>query len=95
MVAIALLFSLFRYRPQPFFILDEVDAPLDEANVHRFNRLLDQFRGQTQFVVVTHNKKTMEMAQVLYGVTMPEGGVSRIVSVRLSEVEVELSAGQG
>lgn len=95
MVAIALLFSLFRYRPQPFFILDEVDAPLDEANVHRFNRLLTQFRGQTQFVVVTHNKKTMEMAQVLYGVTMPEGGVSRIVSVRLAEVEEQLNAGQG
>ncbi len=95
MVAIALLFSLFRYRPQPFFILDEVDAPLDEANVHRFNRLLTQFRGQTQFVVVTHNKKTMEMAQVLYGVTMPEGGVSRIVSVRLAEVEEQLNAVQG
>lgn len=95
MVAIALLFSLFRYRPQPFFILDEVDAPLDEANVHRFNRLLSQFRGQTQFVVVTHNKKTMEMGQVLYGVTMPEGGVSRIVSVRLAEVEEQLGEGKG
>ncbi len=95
MVAIALLFSLFRYRPQPFFILDEVDAPLDEANVHRFNRLLGQFRGQTQFVVVTHNKTTMEMAEVLYGVTMPEGGVSRVVSVRLAEVEEQLGLGNG
>ena len=95
MVAIALLFSLFRYRPQPFFILDEVDAPLDEANVHRFNRLLAQFRGQTQFVVVTHNKTTMEMAEILYGVTMPEGGVSRIVSVRLAEVEEQLGLAEG
>jgi chromosome segregation protein len=95
MVAIALLFSLFRYRPQPFFILDEVDAPLDEANVHRFNRLLAQFRGQTQFVVVTHNKTTMEMAEVLYGVTMPEGGVSRVVSVRLAEVEEQLGLAGG
>ncbi len=95
MVAIALLFSLFRYRPQPFFILDEVDAPLDEASVHRFNRLLEQFRGQTQFIVVTHNKKTMEMAEVLYGVTMPEGGISRIVSVRLAEVEEKLGVGKG
>ncbi len=94
MVAIALLFSLFRYRPQPFFILDEVDAPLDEANVHRFNRLLAQFRGQTQFVVVSHNKKTMEMAEILYGVTMPEGGISRVVSVRLADVEDELGVGR-
>lgn len=94
MTAIALLFSLFRYRPQPFFILDEVDAALDEANINRFNRLLDQFRGQTQFVVVSHNKRTMEMAEFLYGVTMPEGGVSRVVSVRLAEVEERLGVGR-
>jgi chromosome segregation protein len=87
MTAIALLFSLFKYRPQPFFILDEVDAPLDEANIDRFNRLLVQFRGQTQFIVVSHNKRTMEEAEVLYGITMPEGGVSRVVSVRLAEIE--------
>jgi chromosome segregation protein len=93
MVALALLFSLFRYRPQPFFILDEVDAPLDEANINRFNRLLTQFRGQTQFVVVSHNKRTMEMAEVLYGVTMAEGGVSRVVSVRLADVDERLAAG--
>ena len=93
MTAIALLFSLFKYRPQPFFILDEVDAPLDEANINRFNRLLAQFRGQTQFLVVSHNKRTMEEAEVLYGVTMPEGGVSRVVSVRMAEVEQTLGVG--
>ena len=87
MVALALLFALFRYRPQPFFILDEVDAPLDEANIVRFDRLLQQFRHDTQFVIATHNKRTMELAEVLYGVTMAEGGVSRIVSVRLGEVQ--------
>lgn len=93
MTAIALLFSLFRYRPQPFFILDEVDAPLDEANINRFNRLLVDFRGQTQFLVVSHNKRTMELGEVLYGVTMPEGGVSRVVSVRLADVEATLGVG--
>ncbi len=87
MVALALLFALFRYRPQPFFILDEVDAPLDEANIVRFDRLLQQFRDETQFVITTHNKRTMELAEVLYGVTMAEGGVSRIVSVRLGETQ--------
>ncbi len=87
MVALALLFSLFLFRPQPFFILDEVDAPLDEANINRFNRLLKQFRGRTQFIVVSHNKRTMELADVLYGVTMTDGGVSRIVSVKLADVE--------
>ncbi len=95
MVALALLFSLFRYRPQPFFILDEVDAPLDEANINRFNRLLTQFRGQTQFMVVSHNKRTMELAQVLYGVTMAEGGVSKMVSVRMAEVAERLGIAQG
>jgi len=95
MVALALLFSLFRYRPQPFFILDEVDAPLDEANINRFNRLLSQFHGQTQFMVVSHNKRTMELAQVLYGVTMAEGGVSKMVSVRMAEVAERLGMAQG
>lgn len=94
MVALALLFALFRYRPQPFFILDEVDAPLDEANINRFNRLILQFKGQTQFLVVSHNKRTMELAEVLYGVSMGEGGVSRLVSVRLAEVEASLGIGR-
>ena len=82
MTALALLIAIFRYQPSPFCILDEVDAPLDEANVGRFTRLIGDMRAQTQFIVVTHNRKTMETGSVLYGVTMQEPGVSKIVSVR-------------
>jgi chromosome segregation protein len=82
LTALALLIAVFRYRPSPFCILDEVDAPLDEANVGRFNRMLTDMCGQTQFIVVTHNRKTMEMGSVLYGVTMQEPGVSKLVSVK-------------
>ena len=82
MTALALLIAIFRYQPSPFCILDEVDAPLDEANVGRFTRLIGDMSGQTQFIVVTHNRKTMETGSVLYGVTMQEPGVSKIVSVR-------------
>jgi len=95
MVALSLLFGLFEYRPQPFFLLDEVDAPLDEANIVRFSRLLQQFRGKTQFLVVSHNKRTMELADFLYGVTMAEGGVSRVVSVRLQDVDPVLGGNGG
>ncbi len=82
MTALALLIAIFRYQPSPFCILDEVDAPLDEANVSRFTRLVGEMSGQTQFIIVTHNRKTMETGSVLYGVTMQEPGVSKIVSVR-------------
>src|SRR5467141_988252 len=82
MTALALLIAIFRYQPSPFCILDEVDAPLDEANVGRFTRLIGEMCGQTQFIIVTHNRKTMEMGSVLYGVTMQEPGVSKLVSVR-------------
>ncbi|WP_413509013.1 chromosome segregation protein SMC [Carnobacterium maltaromaticum] len=85
--AIALLFSIIQVRPVPFCILDEVEAALDEANVARFGRYLSQFEGDTQFIVITHRKGTMEEADVLYGVTMQESGISKIVSVRLEEVE--------
>ena len=85
LTALALLIAVFRYRPSPFCILDEVDAPLDEANVGRFNKMLADMCGQTQFVVVTHNRKTMEMGSVLYGVTMQEPGVSKLVSVKWEE----------
>jgi chromosome segregation protein len=85
LTALALLIAVFRYAPSPFCILDEVDAPLDEANVGRFNRLLAEMCGQTQFIVVTHNRKTMEMGSVLYGVTMQEPGVSKLVSVKWEE----------
>ena len=82
MTALALLIAIFRYQPSPFCILDEVDAPLDEANVGRFTKLIGEMSEQTQFIVVTHNRKTMETGSVLYGVTMQEPGVSKIVSVR-------------
>jgi chromosome segregation protein len=85
MTALALLIAIFRYQPSPFCILDEVDAPLDEANVGRFTKLVAEMSAGTQFIVVTHNRKTMEMASVLYGVTMQEPGVSKLVSVRWDE----------
>ncbi|GAC1618618.1 MAG: chromosome segregation protein SMC [Candidatus Acidiferrum sp.] len=82
MTALALLIAIFRYQPSPFCILDEVDAPLDEANVGRFTRLIGEMSSQTQFIIVTHNRRTMEIGSVLYGVTMQEPGVSKLVSVR-------------
>jgi chromosome segregation protein len=74
-----------KVRPVPFCVLDEVEAALDEANVHRFATYLRKFSTQTQFIVITHRKGTMEEADVLYGVTMQESGVSKLVSVRLEE----------
>ncbi|MCP3739063.1 chromosome segregation protein SMC [Rossellomorea sp. BNER] len=85
LTAIALLFSILKVRPIPFCILDEVEAALDEANVHRFSKYLKQFSKETQFIVITHRKGTMEEADVLYGVTMQESGVSKLVSVRLED----------
>jgi chromosome segregation protein len=85
LTALALLIAIFRYQPSPFCILDEVDAPLDEANVGRFADMVAQMGQQTQFIVVTHNRRTMEIAPVLYGVTMQEPGVSKLVSVRWNE----------
>lgn len=85
LTAIALLFSILKVRPVPFCILDEVEAALDEANVHRFSQYLKKFSADTQFIVITHRKGTMEGADVLYGVTMQESGVSKLVSVRLEE----------
>jgi chromosome segregation protein len=83
MTAVALLFALFRYRPSPFCVLDEVDAPLDEANVGRFTRMLRDLTPETQFILITHNRRSMEAADLLYGITMDEPGVSRVVSMRL------------
>lgn len=82
LTALALLIAIFRFQPSPFCVLDEVDAPLDESNVVRFNGMLGEMSSYTQFLVVTHNRRTMEMGSALYGVTMQEPGVSRIVSVR-------------
>ena len=87
LTAIALLFSIIQVRPVPFCVLDEVESALDEANVARFGRYLSAFQNDTQFIVVTHRKGTMEAADVLYGVTMQESGVSKIISVRLEEVK--------
>ncbi|MFH1679337.1 MAG: chromosome segregation protein SMC, partial [Candidatus Eisenbacteria bacterium] len=85
LTAIAILFALYQEKPSPFCILDELDAPLDDANVNRFLNMLQRFTDRTQFVVITHNRQTMEAADYLYGVTMEEAGVSRVVSVRLGK----------
>jgi chromosome segregation protein len=82
LTAIALLFAIYLVKPSPFCLLDEVDAPLDDANVDRFLRMLERFSSRTQFIVITHNKRTMESAASLYGVTMEELGISKVVSVR-------------
>lgn len=85
LTAIALLFAIYLVKPSPFCILDEVDAPLDDSNIDRFSRILRKFSDNTQFIVVTHNKRTMEAANAMYGVTMEEEGVSKLVSVRFNE----------
>jgi chromosome segregation protein len=82
LAAVALLMAIFRYQPSPFCVLDEVDAPLDEANIERLTRLLREMSTETQFIVITHSKKTMESAAAMYGVTMQEPGVSKLVSVK-------------
>jgi len=87
LTALALLFAIFRYKPSPFCILDEVDAPLDEVNNERFVRLVRDMSRDTQFIVITHSRRTMEAADVLYGVTMEEAGCSRLVSVSFAEME--------
>ena len=85
LTAIAILFAILRLKPMPFCILDEIEAALDDANAGRFAKYLRRFSEETQFVVITHRKPTMELADNLYGVTMEEKGVSKIVSVQLSE----------
>jgi chromosome segregation protein len=87
LTALALLFAIFRYKPSPFCILDEVDAPLDEVNNERFVRLVRDMSRDTQFIVITHSRRTMEAADALYGVTMEEAGCSRLVSVQFADME--------
>jgi chromosome segregation protein len=82
--AISLLFALYLIKPSPFCLLDEVDSPLDDANIDRFVTILKEFAPSSQFILITHNKKTMEIADTLYGITMEEPGISKIVSVRLN-----------
>jgi chromosome segregation protein len=85
LTAIALLFAIYLVKPSPFCILDEVDAPLDDSNIDRYTRILTKFSDNTQFIVVTHNKRTMEAASALYGITMEEEGVSKVVTVRFND----------
>jgi len=89
LAALALLIAIFRYTPSPFCILDEVDAPLDESNIDRFSHMVEQMSRHTQFILITHSKRTMEIARVMYGVTMQEPGVSKLVSVRFDALQPE------
>lgn len=84
LTALALLLAIFRYKPSPFCVLDEVDAPLDDANIGRFTRMVEEMSRDTQFILITHSKKTMNIASVLYGVTMQEPGISKILSVKFN-----------
>jgi chromosome segregation protein len=92
LTALALLIAIFRYRPSPLCVLDEVDAPLDDSNVNRFTRLLSELSRETQFIIITHNKNTMEVAQTLYGVTMEEPGVSKVIGVDFRQRQEALAS---
>jgi chromosome segregation protein len=84
LTAMALMFAIFKYRPSPFCLLDEIDAPLDDANIGRFVEMLQGMQSHTQFILITHNRKTMEIADRLYGVTMEDPGVSKLISLQLN-----------
>lgn len=92
MTAVALLFSIYQVKPSPFCVLDELDAPLDESNINRFIKVLQRFLESSQFIIITHNKRTIGMADVLYGVTMQEHGVSKLVSVKFHKSDEQSSA---
>ena len=89
--AIALMFAVYEVKPTPFCLLDEVDSPLDDANLHRFLRMLKEYTRNTQFIIITHNKLSMEMSDTFYGVTMEEFGVSKTISVKLKDTAQAVS----
>ena len=89
LTALAFLFAVFRSRPSPFYLMDEVEAALDDVNLHRFLDLLHEFRSEAQLLVVSHQKRTMEAADVLYGVSMPPGGSSRVVTQRMRDLNFD------
>ena len=89
LTALAYLFAVFRARPSPFYLMDEVEAALDDVNLHRFLDLVHEFRDEAQLLIVSHQKRTMEAADVLYGVSMPPGGSSRVVSQRIRDLQLE------
>ena len=92
MTAVALLFSIYMVKPSPFCVLDELDAPLDESNIGRFIKLLDRFTKESQFVIVTHNKRTMSRCEVMYGVTQEEFGISQLIGMKFTtNTEIETS----
>src|SRR6266536_127051 len=94
LVALAFVFAVFLARPSPFYILDEVEAALDDTNIDRFLQLVRRFSGRAQFVIVTHQKRTMDAADVLYGVSMGKGGVTKVISRRLAHAEESAEAGE-
>jgi chromosome segregation protein len=87
MTAVALLFALFKVKPSPFCVLDEMDAALDEANVARFVKMVKGFLNQSQFILITHSRQTIAAADVIYGVTMPNRGVSRVMSMKFADYQ--------
>jgi len=93
MTAISLLFSIYMVKPSPFCFLDELDAPLDESNINRFAKMLQRFISKSQFIIITHNKRTISMADAVYGVTMQERGVSKIISMRFKESNANIENG--
>ena len=95
MTAVALLFAIYMVRPSPFCVLDEMDAPLDESNINRFIKVLERFVSQSQFIIITHNKRTIAKADILYGVTMEERGVSKLVGMKMTAPKSASANGAG
>ena len=88
LTATSLLFAIYLLKPAPFCVFDEVDAPLDDANIDKFNKIINKFSNSSQFIIVTHNKRTMNNADIIYGITMPEQGVSKVVPVDLRKLKI-------